>query len=84
MNSRMHKPFLTCTDVKQKQTVTQKQQPRLPKHLHIQPVPLPKQEKKSKAHPEACNKLHSESYSYGNCLAEVTPLEICDKRQKET
>lgn len=33
MNSRMHKPFLTCTDVKQNQTVTQKQQPRLPKHL---------------------------------------------------
>lgn len=64
MNSRMHEPFLTHTDVKQNQTMTQKQKPRLPKHLNTQPVPLPKQEKKkSKAHPEVCHKLPNESHS---------------------
>lgn len=58
----MHKPFLAHADTKQNQTVTQKQEPRLPKHLHIQLVPLPKQEKKkSKAHPEVCHKLPNES-----------------------
>lgn len=63
-NSRMHKSFLSHTDVKQNQVVTQEQKPRLPKHLLIQPVPLPKQEnKKSKAHPEVCHKLPNESHS---------------------
>lgn len=45
MNSRMHKPFLTHGPETESNHDTETKA-KLPKHLHIQPVPLPKQEKK--------------------------------------